>query len=710
MATINTADRRLTHEDVRRACGAAGSANEMTCPCCGHAHLQLFGEDGIKCQNGCSTETLAAEIRRRLDTGEVPASAGTPKPKKLKPSQLPTWQGFTLSDYCKLKGLDARVLGVLLDTREVSYRGKTVVGWPYYDDAGALLATKLRLSTDSHDTLFNPADPHVPYGLNNPHLQNLVSGTYDLFITEGESDCQTLCSYSYLAIGISGSEGWLPEYADLPVIEQARRVFVCEDQDAGGKTFAAKVLRTLPQAFVLRPEGIKDINELHLKYIDFDADEIPWTAHPFIQCIDIAIQAATLEKAMRQPKAAKPKPTAMRDEAFHGVAGELVALLEPVLETDRASILSNVLACAGVLFQRAAHYKVTADTHYPADYFLTVGNSAISRKGTTTNAVLDVIERVQGGFKQNILHGLSTGQGLIAALIKPQAEGKEEGDDGIEALPEPIAASVLIEISEFAELLAVMKREENTLSAVMRDAWDGKPMGVLTRKDPLKVQNVSLSTIAHITRRELLDRLTSTDRANGFANRFLFVWTQRVKLLPNCDMGQLDCNVVVAKLHAAVEAAQGAGGLKRDYETEAIWEEEYKRLTTRGETMTDALLSRAEAHVVRLSLLYALLDSARVIRKEHLRAALAFWDYCEESVRYVFGDAADPDYSKILSKLEFGPLTTGEVRRIVFGDHKASEWVAEKLAALKDLRKVRVGDKQLKTKTVDAWFLVEYQP
>src|SRR5579864_8747247 len=274
MATTTTDNyKRLTHDDVRRACGAAGSAKEMTCPCCGHTHLQLFGDDAIKCQNGCATETVSAEIRRRLDTGEAPTPAGTPKPKKLKPSQLPTWQGFTLSDYCKLKGLDSRVLKVLLDGREVIFRGKTVVGWPYYDDAGALLATKLRLSAHSHDTLFNPADPHVPYGLNNPHLKNLVSGTYDLFITEGESDCQTLCSYSYLAIGISGAEGWLPEYADLPVIEHARRVFVCEDQDEGGKTFAAKVLRTLPQAFVLRPEGVKDINELHMKYIDFDGDE-----------------------------------------------------------------------------------------------------------------------------------------------------------------------------------------------------------------------------------------------------------------------------------------------------------------------------------------------------------------------------------------------------------------------------------------------------
>jgi len=75
MATTNTTDNRLRHDDVRRACGAAGSAKEMTCPCCGHSHLQLFGEDGIKCQNGCVTQAVTAEIRRLLDTGEAPAAA-----------------------------------------------------------------------------------------------------------------------------------------------------------------------------------------------------------------------------------------------------------------------------------------------------------------------------------------------------------------------------------------------------------------------------------------------------------------------------------------------------------------------------------------------------------------------------------------------------------------------------------------------------------
>jgi hypothetical protein len=47
---------------------------------------------------------------------------------------------------------------------------------------------------------------------------------------------------------------------------------------------------------------------------------------------------------------------------------------------------------------------------------------------------------------------------------------------------------------------------------------------------------------------------------------------------------------------------------------------------------------------------------------------------------------------------------------MVFGDHKPSEWVAEKMIELEQLRKVRRDTKQFKTKVVAAWYLVECEP
>lgn len=62
-----------------------------------------------------------------------------------------------------------------------------------------------------------------------------------------------------------------------------------------------------------------------------------------------------------------------------------------------------------------------------------------------------------------------------------------------------------------------------------------------------------------------------------------------------------------------------------------------------------AVTALAEAQLIRLALLYALLDSARAISVNHLLAALALWDYCEQSARVVFGAAmGDPVADELL--------------------------------------------------------------
>jgi hypothetical protein len=42
---------------------------------------------------------------------------------------------------------------------------------------------------------------------------------------------------------------------------------------------------------------------------------------------------------------------------------------------------------------------------------------------------------------------------------------------------------------------------------------------------------------------------------------------------------------------------------------------------------------------MRLSALYALLDKSAVVKADHLKAALALWEYCEASARFIFGEA-----------------------------------------------------------------------
>ena len=76
--------------------------------------------------------------------------------------------------------------------------------------------------------------------------------------------------------------------------------------------------------------------------------------------------------------------------------------------------------------------------------------------------------------------------------------------------------------------------------------------------------------------------------------------------------------------------------MQRNDEAKAIWHAVYDDLSEGKPGLVGALTARAEAQVLRLQCLYALLDGSDTIRAEHLTAALALWRYCEASVHFIF--------------------------------------------------------------------------
>jgi hypothetical protein len=68
--------------------------------------------------------------------------------------------------------------------------------------------------------------------------------------------------------------------------------------------------------------------------------------------------------------------------------------------------------------------------------------------------------------------------------------------------------------------------------------------------------------------------------------------------------------------------------------------------------MIGSITGRAEAQVIRIALIYALLDGKPEIELVHLKAAIAVWDFCDESARQTFGDSlGDPIADTILVAL-----------------------------------------------------------
>jgi hypothetical protein len=312
--------------------------------------------------------------------------------------------------------------------------------------------------------------------------------------------------------------------------------------------------------------------------------------------------------------------------ALLGIAGEIVAAIEPHTEADRPALLMNTLTMAGASIGRSPHAWADGSEHPARLWCLLVGDTAKARKGTSYKQVRRVVAVADPGFvKDRILGGFASGEAVIDAV------STEAGDHRL-----------LVVEPEYARLLAVCRREGSTLSPIMRDAWDGERLQVRTRNrthGTAVADGAHVSMIGHITIEELRAKLDETEQANGYANRHLFALTKRAQLLPSGGlMGSKDIDRLGKRLRDVLEAARKIGTVRRSDAAEQVWAELYARLAdedTGG--MLGALTARSEAQCLRLSVLYALLDGTRAIEPEHIRAAEAVWDYCAQSVRVIFG-------------------------------------------------------------------------
>ncbi|MEO7658011.1 MAG: DUF3987 domain-containing protein, partial [Pyrinomonadaceae bacterium] len=243
---------------------------------------------------------------------------------------------------------------------------------------------------------------------------------------------------------------------------------------------------------------------------------------------------------------------------------------------------------------------------------------------------------------------------------------------------------------EFARVLNAIARKENTLSSVIRQAWDTDRLSIMT-KQPTKASESHITVAGHITETELLRKLQETETANGLANRFLWLCVRRSKYLP--DGGNLqdsDLNDAISRLRRAVEHARNTHELKRDDDAAIHWRKIYRRLSDGYSGLLGSVTSRATAQVMRIACVYALLDRSDVIRLVHLEAALALWQYCEDSAKYVFGvSTGDKLANEIQTALEERP--DGMTKTAIFdlcGRNKTAREIDAALSTLLELGRV----------------------
>jgi hypothetical protein len=393
------------------------------------------------------------------------------------------------------------------------------------------------------------------------------------------------------------------------------------------------------------------------------------------------------EREQPKPSPARPFPE-MDSAAYRGVFGELVELISPHSEADPVAILLGAITAFGSAYGRRGYVDVSGARHHGNLFVGIVGDTARARKGTSWAPIENIFSSADPEWAQKrIDSGLSSGEGLISAVRDKIEVPDGEGDTKVSD-PGVKDKRLLVSEGELSQGLKVLRREGNTLSPVLRNAWDGRDLSTMVKHSPLRATAPHISVVGHITSTELLKHVVESEAANGFANRFLWAVVRRSKKLPfGGDLDRVDMAPVVRKIRDAL--SRDAGRMRFAESARDTWIEMYDALTEDRPGMFGQVTARAEAQTLRLAILYALADGSAELEAEHLASAYAVWGYCEDSALYLFGDQlGDADADKLLEALRDSEegMTRTQIRDL-FGRNKKPEDLQRVLGLLQDTGK-----------------------
>jgi hypothetical protein len=359
-------------------------------------------------------------------------------------------------------------------------------------------------------------------------------------------------------------------------------------------------------------------------------------------------------------------PAPPEETVYHELPGEIVTTIAPHTEADPVAILTQLLVAFGAAVGRGAWFTVEATRHHPNEFMLLVGDSSKARKGSSWDHVRRLLAQVDPTIEQRILTGLSSGEGLIWAVRDPASQ-----DPGI------TDQRLLVIEPEFASVLKVSAREISTLSPTLRSAWDGRPLAILTRAAPARATSAHIALIGHITQEELRRHTTTIELANGYLNRILIVACRRQRLLPEGGHRDPLHGADLTRLLATnLKHAKTAGHVRLDSDARELWHDAYRQLARALPGVLGQITARAEAHTIRLALLYALAHGQRQISPPHLQAALALHDYATRSAAWALnGATGQPLAEQIHTALKAHPagLTRSQISDTLKHNQPAGE-------------------------------------
>ncbi|MGD0962202.1 MAG: DUF3987 domain-containing protein, partial [Methylomonas sp.] len=334
-----------------------------------------------------------------------------------------------------------------------------------------------------------------------------------------------------------------------------------------------------------------------------------------------------------------PQPA---EECLYGLVGEVARTGSTETETNPYAIAANFMAYLSCAIGRGPYLPIGNTWHHTRLFVLHIGRSGRGRKGDALSLVIRVahsVQKMHAEFAPQIHRGgLSSREGLVAMI-----------HDGYQQVPAIVDKRLWVVESEFANILHHGRGRGNTLSAALRDCWDGICLKPATKSNRLYASRPHVCLSGAITPKELTSLMTSRELTNGLANRFLMIWAERSKIVafPKATP-QTTVETLAHRVHQVLQFVQAGNPddqlqmaispqaqrlYAQLYHSELNNDEAGERITT--------LVERRAPMLLRMAMLFALTDLQLYIEVVHIEAAMAWIRYASESTKYVFISASD---------------------------------------------------------------------
>jgi hypothetical protein len=327
--------------------------------------------------------------------------------------------------------------------------------------------------------------------------------------------------------------------------------------------------------------------------------------------------------------------------ALRGLPGDAALALSEASGADPAAVLVTFLALLGNAAGPQPHARFGGAEHPARLFAVLVGDAATGRKGTALGAVERLFTEADPDWADGrVLFGLQSAEAMIDHVADDHS---------------PDCRLMVVE-TEFGRLVETMART-GTLSAQLRNAWDGRTLQRATARFTRRASRAHISLLAMITPEELLRHHKRLSQAGGLESRILYVFTAPLRdvspfaaepdhahlagrvrqVLETSREAVMSHTDPISRYLLTLRGIQPRTELPVAGEVTGDWGNSVRsRLPLPSEGLR-SLHSRAESQVIRLAAAYALADMSPEIGPEHVEAALAVLSYCARSAEVVFG-------------------------------------------------------------------------